>query len=95
MLWSQGGMTTGDVVSLIGIQGLINGYLRDIGEHVRNLQRAVNEMEDVVAFAAQEPEVRRRAGRDAARRDARRDRLRSRDLRLSGRAASRSMRISR
>ena len=56
-LWSKGRMTTGDVVSLIGIQGLINGYLRDIGEHVRNLQRAVNEMEDVVAFAAAEPEV--------------------------------------
>ncbi|WP_400765513.1 ABC transporter ATP-binding protein [Methylosinus sporium] len=57
MLWSQGGMSTGDVVSLIGIQGLINGYLRDIGEHVRNLQRAVNEMEDVVEFDAQEPDV--------------------------------------
>lgn len=57
MLWSQGGMTTGDVVSLIGIQGLINGYLRDIGEHVRNLQRAVNEMEDVIEFDAQQPDV--------------------------------------
>jgi ATP-binding cassette subfamily B protein len=57
LLWSRQEMTTGDVVTLIGIQGLINGYLRDIGEHVRNLQRAVNEMEDVVAFAAAEPEV--------------------------------------
>lgn len=50
LLWSEGSMTTGDVVSLIGVQGLINGYLRDIGQHVRHLQ-AVNEMEDVVAFA--------------------------------------------
>jgi ATP-binding cassette subfamily B protein len=57
VLWSRGEMTTGDVVSLIGIQGLINGYLRDIGEHVRNMQQAVNEMEDVVAFAAAAPEV--------------------------------------
>lgn len=56
-LWSQARMTTGDIVSLMGIQGLINGYLRDIGQHVRNLQRAVNEMEDVVGFAEQAPEV--------------------------------------
>jgi ATP-binding cassette subfamily B protein len=56
-LWSDEGMTTGDIVTLLGIQGLINGYLRDIGQHVRNLQRAVNEMEDVVAFADRAPEV--------------------------------------
>lgn len=57
LLWSRAQMTTGDVVSLIGIQGLINGYLRDIGQHVRHLQKAVNEMEDVVAFAAETPEI--------------------------------------
>jgi ATP-binding cassette, subfamily B, bacterial len=57
VLWSNGSMTTGDIVSLIGIQGLINGYLRDIGQHVRNLQKAVNEMEDVVAFAGVQPEI--------------------------------------
>jgi ATP-binding cassette subfamily B protein len=62
LLWADGRMTTGDVVSLIGIQGLINGYLRDIGEQVRNLQRAVNEMEDVVGFAEQDPEVLDRPG---------------------------------
>jgi ATP-binding cassette subfamily B protein len=55
--WSEGRMTTGDIVSLLGIQGLINGYLRDIGQQVRNLQRAINEMEDVVAFAELAPEV--------------------------------------
>jgi ATP-binding cassette subfamily B protein len=57
LLWSRAQMTTGDVVSLIGIQGLINGYLRDIGQHVRHLQKAVNEMEDVVGFAAETPEI--------------------------------------
>jgi ATP-binding cassette subfamily B protein len=57
LLWSNGGMSTGDIVALLGIQGLINGYLRDIGQHVRHLQKAVNEMEDVIAFAEQAPEV--------------------------------------
>lgn len=56
-LWSKAQMTTGDVVSLIGIQGLLNSYLRDIGQHVRHLQKAVNEMEDVVAFAGETPEI--------------------------------------
>lgn len=49
-LWSRGLASPGDVAGLMSTQFLLNGYLREIGQHVRNLQRAVNEMEDVVAF---------------------------------------------
>ena len=52
--WSNGELSTGDVVGVIGYQSLLNAYLRDFGQHVRNVQKAANEMEDVVAFAAYE-----------------------------------------
>jgi ATP-binding cassette subfamily B protein len=56
-LWSRGGLSTGDVVSVIGFQGLLNAYLRDFGQHVRNVQKAVNEMEDVVGFDSRAPDI--------------------------------------
>ena len=55
--WSLGRLTPGDIVSLLGVQGLLNAYLRDFGQHVRNVQRCVNDMEDVVAFDAAQPGV--------------------------------------
>jgi ATP-binding cassette subfamily B protein len=57
ILWSRGGFSTGDVVSVIGFQGLLNAYLRDFGQHVRNVQKAVNEMEDVVGFDVRAPDI--------------------------------------
>ena len=50
MLWAQGLASPGDFVSLIATQFLINGYLRDIGQHVRTVQRTVNDMDDVLEF---------------------------------------------
>ena len=44
-------------VSVIGFQGLLNAYLRDFGQHVRNVQKAVNEMEDVVGFDIRAPDI--------------------------------------
>ncbi len=55
--WRLGQLSSGDVVSLVGVQGLLNGYLRDFGGHVRNFQKCVNDMEDVVRFAEQAPDV--------------------------------------
>lgn len=49
-LWSNGRATPGDVASLIATQFLINGYLREIGQHVRTVQRTVNDMDDVLDF---------------------------------------------
>jgi ATP-binding cassette subfamily B protein len=50
MLWSEGKATPGDIASLIATQFLITGYLRDIGQHVRTIQRTVNDMDDVLEF---------------------------------------------
>lgn len=49
-LWSQGQASPGDVASLIAMQFLIAGYLRDIGQQIRSVQRTINDMDDVIAF---------------------------------------------
>ncbi len=49
-LWTQGRATPGDIASLIATQFLITGYLRDIAQHVRSLQRTINDMDDVLDF---------------------------------------------
>ena len=49
-LWSQGVATPGDIASLIATQFLITGYLRDIAQHVRQIQRTINDMDDVLDF---------------------------------------------
>jgi len=36
---------------------LVNGYLRDVGQHIRVAQQAVNDIEDVVAFSMKSPEI--------------------------------------
>lgn len=56
-LWATGAADAGDMASLVSTQLLVRGYLRDIGQHVRTAQRAVNEMEDVAAFCEMEPHV--------------------------------------
>ncbi len=60
-LWFNGRASAGDIAYLVSTQFLINGYLRDVGQHVRNLQKSVNEMEDVVTFRATQSDVRDRA----------------------------------
>jgi ATP-binding cassette subfamily B protein len=49
-LWSRGQASPGDVASLIAMQFLIAGYLRDIGQQIRAVQRTINDMDDVIAF---------------------------------------------
>lgn len=46
-LWWTGAATTGDVVYVLTSYLVIHGYLRDIGQQVHQLQRAVNEMEEL------------------------------------------------
>lgn len=50
LLWARGEASAGDFASLIATQFLINGYLRDIGQHIRTVQRTVNDMDDVLEF---------------------------------------------
>jgi ATP-binding cassette subfamily B protein len=49
-LWSRGRANTGDVAGLIAMQFLIAGYLRDVGQQIRSVQRTINDMDDVIAF---------------------------------------------
>lgn len=47
-LWSRGSATPGDITYVLTTYFVVDGYLREIGQHVHHLQRAVNEMEEVV-----------------------------------------------
>ncbi len=47
-LWWRGRATPGDVTYVLTTYFVVDGYLRDIGWHVHHLQRAVNEMEELV-----------------------------------------------
>jgi ATP-binding cassette, subfamily B, bacterial len=47
-LWWQGRATPGDVTYVLTTYFVVHGYLRDIGQHINQLQRAVNEMEEMV-----------------------------------------------
>ncbi len=52
VLWWQGRATPGDVTYVLTTFFVIQGYLREIGMHIRNLQRSVNDMEELVDFHA-------------------------------------------
>lgn len=52
-LWWKGRATAGDITFVLTSYFIVHGYLRDIGQHVRNLQRAANEMEEMVQFHSQ------------------------------------------
>ncbi|NIA69523.1 ABC transporter ATP-binding protein [Pelagibius litoralis] len=55
--WSRGQATAGDVTFVMTSYFVIHGYLREIGQHVRNMQKAINEIEDLVGFEKQVIEV--------------------------------------
>ncbi|TXN03964.1 ABC transporter ATP-binding protein [Methylobacterium sp. WL64] len=50
-LWWRGEASPGDVAYVLTTTFVVHGYLRDIGGHINHLQRAVNEMEELVALA--------------------------------------------
>lgn len=52
-LWWQGKATAGDMAFVLTSYFIVHGYLRDIGQHVRNMQRSANEMEEMVEFHSQ------------------------------------------
>ncbi len=52
-LWSQGQATPGDIAFVLTMFFLLSGHLRDVGQHIRNLQRSVNDMEELVNLYAQ------------------------------------------
>lgn len=50
LLWWQRRASAGDIAFVLTSYFIIHGYLRDIGQHVANLQRSVNDMEEMVAI---------------------------------------------
>ena len=52
-LWWKGHATAGDMAFVLTSYFVVHGYLRDIGQHVRNVQRSANEMEEMVDFHSQ------------------------------------------
>ncbi|SDO67810.1 ATP-binding cassette, subfamily B [Aureimonas jatrophae] len=57
-LWRTGAASAGDVAYLLTTYFVVHGYLRDIGMHVNNLQRSVNEMEELVDLERGTPGIR-------------------------------------
>ena len=49
-MWSQGLASAGDITFVLAMFFTLQGNLREVGMHIRNLQRAVNDMEELVAL---------------------------------------------
>ncbi|MBB3655415.1 ATP-binding cassette subfamily B protein [Rhizobium sp. BK650] len=47
-MWQQGLATAGDITFVLAMFFVLQGYLRSVGQDIRNLQRAVNDMEELV-----------------------------------------------
>ena len=67
MLCWNGQATPGDVAYVLTSSFVIHGYLRDVGVHVANLQRSVNEMEELAALQREPLGVQDRIGAPAIR----------------------------
>jgi ATP-binding cassette subfamily B protein len=66
-LWWQGAATPGDVTYVLTSYFVVHGYLRDIGVHIRDMQRSVNDMEELVDIQNELPAIMDRAdARDIA-----------------------------
>jgi ATP-binding cassette, subfamily B, bacterial len=50
LLWIAGRASPGDVTYVLTSYYVIHAYLRDIGMHINNLQRSVNDMEELVTI---------------------------------------------
>ncbi|WP_019173148.1 ABC transporter ATP-binding protein [Pseudaminobacter salicylatoxidans] len=53
LLWARGQASAGDIAFVLTSFFVLQGYLRDVGMHVRNLQRSVNDMEELVDIHGQ------------------------------------------
>lgn len=64
-LWSQGRSTAGNVVTIFASFQLAQSQMKELGNDVRNLQRSINDMEDVIHFESMEEEVKKTDPGDA------------------------------
>ncbi len=53
LLWAKGQVSVGDITFALTMFFMLQGYLRDVGMHIRNLQRSINDMEELVSLERQ------------------------------------------
>jgi ATP-binding cassette subfamily B protein len=53
LLWWRSEASAGDAAFVLTMFAVVNGYLRDVGMHVGDLQRAVNDLEELVDLHSQ------------------------------------------
>ncbi|MCW4113405.1 ABC transporter ATP-binding protein/permease [Aurantimonas sp. MSK8Z-1] len=53
LFWVEGAAGPGDLAFVLTSFFVLQGYLREIGQHIRNLQRSVNDMEELVEMHRQ------------------------------------------
>ena len=82
LLWIAGRATPGDVTYVLTSYYIIHAYLRDVGMHINNLQRSVNDMEELVAIHDEPIGIADAAGRQADRHPGRPHRVRRRHVPL-------------
>ncbi|MGO4704854.1 ABC transporter ATP-binding protein [Microvirga sp. 2MCAF38] len=61
-LWWNGEATPGDLTYVLTTYFVIHGYLRDVGMHINNLRRSVNDMEELVSIHREPVGVADRSG---------------------------------
>ncbi|WP_026619872.1 ATP-binding cassette, subfamily B, bacterial (plasmid) [Ensifer sp. WSM1721] len=62
LLWARGEASAGDITFVLTSFFILQGYLREVGMHIRNLQRSINDMEELVDIHGQPLGVEDRAG---------------------------------
>ena len=95
LLWSAGQASAGDITFVLTSFFVLQGYLRDVGMHIRNLQRSVNDMEELVDIHAQPLGVADRPDAEPIRDRRGRHRVRQRDVPLRQPSDCRSTATSR
>ncbi|HEY0624497.1 ABC transporter ATP-binding protein [Sphingomonas sp.] len=66
-LWWRGAASPGDVTFVLASYFVVHGYLIDVGFHIHHMQRAVNEMEELVDLHDQPLGIEDRAGAEPIR----------------------------
>ncbi len=56
-LWRRGEADAGDVATVLTMYFVLHGYLRNMGQTVREMQRGINDMAELVALHATAPDV--------------------------------------
>ncbi|WEX75461.1 ABC transporter ATP-binding protein/permease [Sinorhizobium numidicum] len=61
LLWARGQASAGAITFILTSFFILQGYLREVGMHIRNLQRSINDMEELVHIHSQPVGVEDRA----------------------------------